>query len=348
LTTTGEPFGGRLEPHVWFGRSALIGAGITHYRWSYRRLTSSDGTTAVSAGWHTLGREVIRHYAVIDPTPPDFPLSFPPYTLGPDPAFPGQDLFQIQPVDPPAGSDGWAPIDAHEDSASAFFLTHLLESGNAEAAAGKYELKFELFRSDGSLVNITDASVLLKVANIDAPFGTATPTTSVPTAEHLILDGSGKTVGFRMVVRVDNNPCEAQIYTVSGAGLTVDADCGFINYAPGSSAHISFKARHRHDFATFSFSIYRGTSINVPEATVSGSVGASPLNGFVRSSSSVFSKDAPVNTLLTSNTPAGHTPCTKAAFAENLYVAAMATDGWTRLSGLDASGLPVAFALEPT
>ena len=51
--------------------------------------------------------------------------------------------------------------------------------------------------------------------------------------------------------------------------------------------------------------------------------------------------------MLTSNTPVGHTPCIKAAFAENLYVAAMATDGWSRLSGLDASGVPVAFALEP-
>ncbi|MCA1553331.1 MAG: hypothetical protein LC737_03030, partial [Chloroflexi bacterium] len=88
-------------------------------------------------------------------------------------------------------------------------------------------------------------------------------------------------------------------------------------------------------------------SINVPQATVSGSVGASPLNGFVRNASSVFSKSVPVSTLLTSNTPTGHTPCTKAAFAENLYVAAMATDGWSRLSGLDASGVPVAFALEP-
>ena len=129
LTTAGEPFGGSLEPHVWFGRTALIAAGITHYRWSYRHLTASDGVTGVSDGWHTLGRQVIRHYAVIDLTPPDFKLSFPPYPLGPDPVFPGQDLFQIQPVNPPPGGDGWAPIDAHEDSASAFFLTHLLAGG---------------------------------------------------------------------------------------------------------------------------------------------------------------------------------------------------------------------------
>ena len=45
LTTAGEPFGGSLEPHVWFG-DALIAGGITHYRWSYRRLGSSGAPSA--------------------------------------------------------------------------------------------------------------------------------------------------------------------------------------------------------------------------------------------------------------------------------------------------------------
>jgi hypothetical protein len=40
LTTAGQPMGGSLEPHVWFG-DGLLAAGITHYRWSYRRLGSS-------------------------------------------------------------------------------------------------------------------------------------------------------------------------------------------------------------------------------------------------------------------------------------------------------------------
>jgi hypothetical protein len=50
-------------------------------------------------------------------------------------------------------------------------------------------------------------------------------------------------------------------------------------------------------------------------------------------------KDVPVADLL-----AG---CVKAAFAETLYVAAMATDGWSILTYLDASGTPLAYALEP-
>ena len=39
--------------------------------------------------------------------------------------------------------------------------------------------------------------------------------------------------------------------------------------------------------------------------------------------------------------------CDKAAFSETLYVAAMATDGWGRLSGYDRAGIPRAFALAP-
>lgn len=348
LTTGGEPFGGVLEPHVFFGRTALFAAGITHYRWSYRRMTLSDGVTATADSPHALDHEVVRHYAVVDPA--TLALSFPADQMGPDPAFPGQSLFKIQPINPPAGALDWAPmVDAREDSATAFFLTHLLAGGNADAGAGKYELKFELFKSDGSLVNMTDAGIALKVPDVPAPFGAGTVTTVAPTEEHLIRDASLKVVAFRMVVRVDNNVCEAEINPFSGTGLVADVDCGFIQYAPGAAIDLSFKARHAHDFANFSFTVYRGVGNYVAEASAAGSVGASPINGFVRTPASVFNKTGiPVTTMLSSGVLPGHTPCTKAAFAENLYVAALATDGWSRLSYLDASGLPNAFALEPS
>ena len=42
-TVPGAPFGGVLEPRVIFG-DTLVGSGITHYRWSYRRLTNAQGT----------------------------------------------------------------------------------------------------------------------------------------------------------------------------------------------------------------------------------------------------------------------------------------------------------------
>ena len=59
----------------------------------------------------------------------------------------------------------------------------------------------------------------------------------------------------------------------------------------------------------------------------------------------VYDKTLDVDTMLTSNTPPGSVVCDRAAFAETLYVWALATDGWDRLHYLDARGTPVAFAL---
>jgi hypothetical protein len=346
LTTAGQPFGGVLEPHVEFSRTNLFAAGITHYRWSYQRLTASDGVTPVSSAWHALDRRVIRHYMLINPI--TFDLSFPPYELGPDPAFGSQNLFKIQPLNPPAGTWASIPIDAREDSASGFFLTHLLQSGDAFKAAGKYALKLELFRSDGSLVDLTAAGVQFKVPNVPAPFGAGTVTTVAAPEENLIRDAiTNHVMAFKVVLHVDNNPCEAEIYPISGAGLTADQNCGFYRYTLGATATLSFKAYHPFNFATFGFSTYRGTSIYVPSAGASGNVGDAMANGYVRGLGSIFSKTLPVVTLLTENTPLGQPPCSKAAFATNLSVDAMATDGWGRLDYLDDDGTPVAFALEP-
>jgi len=129
LTTAGQPFGGSLEPHVWFG-DGLIGSGITHYRWSYRR--------AGSAGdWNAMDHDVVRHYAEVLA---DSTLTFKPFPLGPDPAFGGQNLFQIRPDSPPlnAGvvSSSWAPeVDGRSNTASAYLRSHLLEGGDPLAAA---------------------------------------------------------------------------------------------------------------------------------------------------------------------------------------------------------------------
>ena len=350
LTLTGEPFGGSLEPHVWFG-DALIASGITHYRWSYRRLTLADGVTASVGSWHAMDKDVVRHYAEVLA---DSTLTFKPYLLGPDPAFAGQNLFKIRPVSPPlnpgAVSSSWAPeVDARENTAGAFFLSHLLDGGNPSTGAGKYELKLELFKSDGSPVNLSTEGILLKVPTSAGPFGPGTVNTELVAhspalpgdmEDRVIRDGAGKIVAFRLVLRVDNNHCEAEIYPVSVDGHTAD-DCGFTQYhdKTSSNTYVSFKARHPNNFATFSFTIARG-SVGVVE-TASGSVSSNPstVGGYARSAASVYSNNVPVADLLGT--------CSKAAFAENLHVDALATDGWSTLDYLDADAIPVAFALEP-
>ncbi|MDD1607970.1 MAG: hypothetical protein LUQ18_05650 [Methylococcaceae bacterium] len=344
LTTAGEPFGGSLEPHVWFG-DGLISAGIDHYRWSYRHLTRADGS-AVSDSWHAMDEVVVRHYGEILA---DSTLTFKPYLLGPDPLFVGQNLFKIRPVNPPlnvgAVSSSWAPeVDGRSNTASAFFLSYK-HSSDAIVSAGKYELKLELFKSDGSLVNLSDAGVLLKVPTIAAPFGAGTVPTQVVAhypaqitdmEDRVIRDVAGKIVAFRLILHVDNNNCQAVIYPVSINGTAADS-CGFLQYSVGDNVHVSYWAYHPNNFASFNFTIARGSAGVVESA--SGAVGASPVNGYVRDASSVFSKDVPVATLLGA--------CKKAAFAENLHVNAWATDGWNTLSYLNKDAIPVAFALEP-
>ena len=348
-----HPFGGLLEPHVNFSRSALFALGITHYRWSYRQLTGGPNGTPVSDSWHAMTRQVIRHYQVYNPITSQ--LSYPADLMGPDPAFPGRDLFRIQPIDAPTGfPEDWTPnVDAREDSASAFFESHLTQGGDAVLGAGKYELIFELFKISGgtaTLVDFTANGIALKVPDVDAPFGSGTVTFVDADDHHRFKDGSGHTVAFRLVLHVDNNPCQALINQVYvDAPANVAGPCGFIEYANKntSKAHISFVAHHPHKFATFNFTVVKGSTGGVAAASDSGQVdqGGTDARGFHNTpASSLYEKDVAVGDLLNAN----GIMCEKAAFGETLHVDAMATDGWSRLSYLDRDGTPMAFALEPS
>jgi hypothetical protein len=205
-------------------------------------------------------------------------------------------------------------------------------------------------------VNLTDEGVLLKVPTVDAPFGLGiVPTRQVPTdaaylfdpmEERVIRDGSGDIVAFRVVLHVDNNPCQADIYQVwvdNPANLA--GPCGFISYAnkATSQAHISFKAYHRNQFARFDFVVVKGSTGKVDAASADGLVGL-PQDGFVNNpATGLYTKDVFVSALLDAN----GVNCIKAAFGETLHVDALATDGWSILEYLDRDATPKAFALEP-
>lgn len=352
LTTAGKPFGGSIEPHVAFSRTALIGSGITHYRWSYRRMTLSDGTSdaGIPAGAFThLQVPVFRHYGLPDPNPP-FALSFPAVPMGPDPAFPGADLFKIQPALGPG--DGWVVTDGRADTPTAFFLTESLAT-DPDAAAGKYELKLELFKNDGSLVNFTDEAIMTHLANIDAPFGASTVTTTPADAEHLFVDGTGKTVAMRWVLRIDNNVCHGNINDVQVAGGTL-GPCGFYTIASQSATvTVSFSASHPHDFATYDFDMARGSSGVINALSDDGPVAGPSAHSYLHVGTT-FSQSYAASVLFNTVDPPAPPPnCDRGAFAEYLYVHAMATDGWSTLTSLDGPrggpseiGLK-AFALTP-
>ena len=355
LTTNNEPFGGKLEPRVWFSRTALRDdRGITNYRWSYRRCGNSDGTDILEGdrgSWTPLTRTVVRHYAV--PVPggvAHVPLVLGPHTVGSE-----AHLFEIRPLAVPAGGIEWTVVDEREDLASAHFETDTLGTGDTTCAkaldaAGKYELKLELFTDTGALVDWTAEGIDLQVTNVAAPFGTD-PVTAVSASDyHRILNGAGHTVAFRMVLRVDNNCCQATVEPVEGAGLDV-TPCGFIEYAPGANATLKFKAYHPNSFADFDFSVVRGVSADILEASAAGRAGSSPIatkdptplhphlpHAYILAAGGDYQETFAVSCLLGS--------CSRAPFSEALHVWTRATDGYGRLWYLDAFDHD-SFALTP-
>ncbi len=346
LTNANEPFGATLEPRVDFSRTELIGVkGIPYYRWSYRRLSGPDGvTTTVDPSsvptnvWSVMTRDVYRHYKDGTSYPSD--LMGPMPTSGPG-AAPVPNLFRIRPLLPPVGNE-WVVLNENIDLATAYFDTASLAGAPVggppwpdDLAAGRYELKLELFDAAGALVDWTAKGIDLRITDQDAPFGTGTVTTSPAPAYNRILVG-GNTIGFRVVVRVDNNRCAAEILPVGGT-VTPDPVCGFHNYSsPSDTAALSFIARHPNDFATYSFVTTRGPGPVIPGASTSGTVGDAGSNGFIKIGAFTYSKDVVISTLLGT--------CSNAAFSERLDVMATATNGYGTLTGYNSAD-NAAFAL---
>ena len=238
-------------------------------------------------------------------------------------------------IDPvlPAGGEDFEVLDEGFDLASAYFDTDAL-------AAGKYELKLELYREVAGVmerVDLTDEGVELYEITDPAPLVEGSYTTTAAADDRVLLDAGGHVVGYRLVLHVDNRVCFGTIdeVTINGVGA---GPCGFLEYnSLADNARISFRASHPADFASFHFRVVRViTQIN--EATASGLVEAASVNGFTRVADT-FSKEIDINTLMTSGILLDATPCTRAAFAEALHVYALATNGYGRLSGLDAPRL---------
>lgn len=314
-----SPFGATLEPRVDFG-SGLAAAGITHYRWSHRPLGSTS-----EADWQVIDEPVSRHYRVS--TPAGDPTIYSSLQIGPDTSLTG--YFTV--IDPalPANGEDWEVLDEGYDLASAYLDTTPL-------AAGKHELKLELFKNVGGTmhrVDLTAEGVELYEITDPAPLVEGSYTTAPATGGRLLTAG-GSTVGYRLVIHVDNRVCFGTINDVVVGGEPAGR-CGFLEYdALTDEALISFRASHPANFATFGFRLVRVTT-PVGEGAASGLVDDLGANGFTRSGDT-FSKPLSISLLMSSGLPEDETPCTRAAFAEELDVYALATNGYDRLAHLDA------------
>lgn len=132
-----------------------------------------------------------------------------------------------------------------------------------------------------------------------------------------------------LTIRVDNNQCTATVATPSVHGNTADPDCGLLHYGTKNTDLVSmpFTVAHPNGFATFSFSLIKGVNAVALPASP-------PTSGPV--SSAVSPITASIVDLMGK--------CDVAGFAEYVYVAASATNGWGRQSQYDASAA-IAFVL---
>lgn len=348
-TATGDykrPFGGGLSLYMGFG-SDLPNSGIYYYRWSYKQIADASltpvagGYTPVipASGAVTKGYE----YTYIDSHGNQQfggnSVKLGPFTIG------GNDnLYIIPPVQPnmapfnvPESNPLWWEQTYNTNTIS--FDSSSLKNGTMAGGDGLYEFKLELFDQAGNLL-----SVLPKVTFKIPDYSNADFSVNAPD-DLLDMPTATTAKAYNMLVRIDNSRCNADIFTVNVNGSPASLDCcGFVKYKPGgveADLELSFLATQPNNFAVFSFGVNEGTCGNVGTADASGMV-IDSASGYALNSG-IYSKHFTPQQLLGTcyNQGTG-----KAAFAENLYVAAMATDGTFRLSGNDA-GYIAAFALEP-
>ncbi|MEO8052161.1 MAG: hypothetical protein ABI833_17260 [Acidobacteriota bacterium] len=315
-----SPFGGNILPRVEFDSSLRALNKAMYYQISYRQGTS--GAFAPLVG--SIDRKY-NHFVGTD-------LVTSVYNLGPKVVNAVANLFEIPPALPPQGD--WAFPNPPVDHANAQFTTTALPPSPPpppEGTHGKYQLKLDLFDSNGNAVNIAAAGIRYFVPTTQDPDGTIH--TSDAATIGLVTGNS-----FIMTVHIDNRMTSGSLGTPALDGNPADT-CGVFRYSryftlPVGSVTIPYTATHPGDFATYSYRLSRG-AIPLTPPTTSGKVSAATNPASV-TMSVVSLLTQPDNTL-----------CDTAGFAEDLYVAALATDGWGRLSQYDSSPPPRAFVLAP-
>lgn len=340
-----RPFGGRLGFRMGYSSGIPYNvAGMpAYYRWLYNKLDDTDSETEWREFASPVADTVVRHYVDYENAHPELPPTFPVYPLGPTEKD-GMHVYEFKPHQPPQipGHTREWPV----DDWFADIYSGILESANlpggVEAAAGKYKIRIEIYDKDGSKIIPGPGSF-----DFIVPIGLAADGVTILTRKAFASEIASD--GFDFYVHIDNNKCEAEIYEASVNGNPA-GPCGFIGYKPGDDVRLAFKAKHENGFARFKFTVVRGSTGHRPPACAPANPGVvawanaplvtdSPVNGFARDASSVFTKYVDESAMLNG--------CVKAAFGENLYVEAAATNGWIRLWDLDASAVPMAFALEP-
>lgn len=325
-----RPFAKSLQFYVQFG-SGFPSAGVTHYRWSYRKIKDAY-LNDVAEGWNKVNGTISKPYTIeyTDITGTHFKTQY--FDLGPVVGL-SDTAFRI----PPASA-----VTASGDATAQWNQnTMTMEINTSDIDDGLYEFKLELLKVTGATVTVVN----VPKNTFQTPlFNDSTASENAPDA---LLGGiSGpNAAAFVVKVRIDNEPTQADIYNIKvyNADASVNestTECGFVKYKDKATSQVEFrfKAFHPRDFAEFSFDVARGNSGDpLSDADGNGMVIGNTAGGYILGGDDIFRKKVAVSYLLKT--------CDKAAFAESLYVDALATNGSVMIDEYDSSDL-AAFALE--
>jgi hypothetical protein len=326
-----RPWGGSLRPRLEFDTSLRSDLGVFYYRVSYKRPAEPD------TAWRPSTEAINRHYTRElggDLILEQYPLG--PRTVGTTPH-----LVEIPPGLPPVGQ--WSIPNAVLDTQSAVIPTTAVAPGvafdeNGVPLAGDqgglWQIKVELFNSAGALVDPEALGIRWRVPESTDLSGT------IATRDASALGLVNAAQNFMVItVRVDNNPTYARIDAPQVGGSTAADQCGVMNYSARSQAvTVPFLALQIGRYAQYDFYVQRG-AVSPPEYRVISTAAASA--GTMPATIPLSPPGDPlptVGSLLDS--------CNLAGFTEQLYVAHLGTDGWSRLSQYDSSSAR-AFVLAP-
>ena len=332
-----RPFAKNLSFILQFSKD-LPSSTYTYYRWSYKKLKNADlsnyaGTT------EPLNNLVQKSYSYIyQDADGHFHFNYNRVKLGPFDKGAEKDLYLI-----PTSSPKDAPFNAPETDADWDRNTRTIGFDSSLEGDGLYEFILELFDKNGNkITNIPNE--LFQIPD----YNTFVPSINAPTI-NLISSGPNTCRAFKMVMRIDNSKTQADIYKIKVDGVEVNPTCcGFVPYQDvNSDIEIKFRAYHPHNFADLSFVVQKGNCndpIQTSKTNTSGMVIGNTYKGgvvhYVRNGFSEYIKTFKPADLLGTCIDEE-----KAAFAQRLYVNALATNGHDEIDEYDSSKL-VAFALD--
>lgn len=327
-----SPFGNVFPFVVQFG-SGYPSSAVKYYRWKYRQLMSASLGDAVS-DYQIFEGGIAKPYTY-ERVNSDGDTVFYTGSFSLGPTFGAQGaMFKIP------HSEASVDIPA-EPTAEWNQDTYSVNVNSLNLNDGLYEFTFELLDNNGNVVP-QDKDVFVvdkRPGELSNPADAPTITAFGRPEGYVILNAAKQAVGFRFVMRIDNDACHAEIHNALVDGNLTQTLCGFGQYTDKTKSKVTlvFEVSQPQNFAYYGFSVVKGNG-NSAGATDSIGYVTQPGSGNYSVNGSVYSKELFVSDMLG--------PCDKAAFAENLVIHATHTNGSRRLTEYDRSDA-AAFAIEP-